>query len=137
MHISQLCDKFIKHPIEAVAVGDIVKVRVIGIDKAREQAFVDIGWLYLYIQLNRDKSLLGPIRVITSTSQNTISPFSARSAPERRFTRFQTDSFRLQKACFYLITQSPIISILLRFTRLPIIGKKTVADKTTDRRNFT
>jgi len=42
VHISQLCDKFIKHPIEAVAVGDIVKVRVIGIDKARER--VDIGY---------------------------------------------------------------------------------------------
>ena len=37
VHISQLCDKFIKHPMEAVAVGDIVKVRVIGIDKARER----------------------------------------------------------------------------------------------------
>jgi uncharacterized protein len=37
VHISQLSDKFIKHPMEAVAVGDIVKVRVIGIDKARER----------------------------------------------------------------------------------------------------
>ncbi|KGK91967.1 hypothetical protein DP73_01165 [Desulfosporosinus sp. HMP52] len=37
VHISQLSDKFIKHPMEAVAVGDIVKVRVIGIDKVRER----------------------------------------------------------------------------------------------------
>jgi len=37
VHISQLTDKFIKHPMEAVAVGDIVKVRVIGIDKARDR----------------------------------------------------------------------------------------------------
>ncbi|MDR3599960.1 MAG: Tex family protein [Desulfosporosinus sp.] len=37
VHISQLTDKFIKHPMEAVAVGDIVKVRVLGIDKARER----------------------------------------------------------------------------------------------------
>jgi uncharacterized protein len=37
VHISQLTEKFIKHPMEAVAVGDIVKVRVIGIDKARER----------------------------------------------------------------------------------------------------
>lgn len=37
VHISQLSDKFIKHPMEAVAVGDIVKVRVIGLDKARER----------------------------------------------------------------------------------------------------
>jgi Transcriptional accessory protein len=37
VHISQLSDKFIKHPMEAIAVGDIVKVRVLGIDKARER----------------------------------------------------------------------------------------------------
>ncbi|SPF47996.1 conserved hypothetical protein [Candidatus Desulfosporosinus infrequens] len=37
VHISQLTDKFIKHPMEAVAVGDIVKVRVIGIDKVRDR----------------------------------------------------------------------------------------------------
>lgn len=37
VHISQLSDKFIKHPMEVVAVGDIVKVRVIGIDKARDR----------------------------------------------------------------------------------------------------
>ncbi len=37
VHISQLTEKFIKHPMEAVAVGDIVKVRVIGIDKERDR----------------------------------------------------------------------------------------------------
>ncbi len=37
VHLSQLSDKFIKHPMEVVAVGDIVKVRVIEIDKARER----------------------------------------------------------------------------------------------------
>ena len=37
VHISQLSDKYIKHPMETVAVGDIVKVKVIGIDKARER----------------------------------------------------------------------------------------------------
>ncbi len=37
VHISQLSDKFIKHPMEAVAVGDIVKVRVIGLDKVRDR----------------------------------------------------------------------------------------------------
>lgn len=37
VHISQLSDRFIKHPMEAVAVGDIVKVRVIGLDKTRER----------------------------------------------------------------------------------------------------
>ncbi|MFZ3372788.1 MAG: S1 RNA-binding domain-containing protein, partial [Desulfitobacteriaceae bacterium] len=37
VHISQLCQKFIRHPMEVVAVGDIVKVRVIGIDKGRDR----------------------------------------------------------------------------------------------------
>ncbi len=32
VHISQLCDRFIKHPSEAVKVGDIVKVRVLSVD---------------------------------------------------------------------------------------------------------
>jgi len=37
VHLSQLSEKFIKHPMEAVAVGDIVKVRVLGIDKERDR----------------------------------------------------------------------------------------------------
>ncbi|MCL2566319.1 MAG: RNA-binding transcriptional accessory protein [Defluviitaleaceae bacterium] len=32
VHISQISDKFIKHPLEAVSVGDIVTVKVLGID---------------------------------------------------------------------------------------------------------
>ncbi len=28
VHISQMCDKFIKHPLEVVSVGDIVEVKV-------------------------------------------------------------------------------------------------------------
>ena len=35
VHISQLSDKFVKHPKEVVQVGDIVKVRVIDIDIER------------------------------------------------------------------------------------------------------
>lgn len=37
VHISQISDKFIKHPMEVLSVGDIVKVRVLGIDTARER----------------------------------------------------------------------------------------------------
>jgi uncharacterized protein len=37
VHISQVSDKFVKHPIEVLSVGDIVKVRVLGIDSARER----------------------------------------------------------------------------------------------------
>lgn len=32
VHISQICDKFIKHPLEVVSVGDIIKVKIISID---------------------------------------------------------------------------------------------------------
>jgi uncharacterized protein len=35
VHVSQLADRFIKNPAEVVAVGQIVDVRVIGIDKER------------------------------------------------------------------------------------------------------
>lgn len=35
VHISQLSDKFVKNPMDVVAVGDIVKVRVIGVDVER------------------------------------------------------------------------------------------------------
>ena len=37
VHISQISEKFIKHPMEVLSVGDIVKVRVLGIDTARER----------------------------------------------------------------------------------------------------
>jgi len=32
VHISQLCDRYVKHPSEVVKVGDIVKVRVLSVD---------------------------------------------------------------------------------------------------------
>lgn len=37
VHISELCNKFIKHPMEVVAVGDNVKVKVLSIDMTRER----------------------------------------------------------------------------------------------------
>ena len=32
VHISQICNKFLKHPSEVLKVGDIVKVRVLSVD---------------------------------------------------------------------------------------------------------
>ena len=32
VHISEISDKFVRNPMEEVSVGDIVKVKVIGID---------------------------------------------------------------------------------------------------------
>ncbi|HYF77036.1 MAG TPA: helix-hairpin-helix domain-containing protein, partial [Symbiobacteriaceae bacterium] len=37
VHVSQLSHKFVKHPSEAVAVGDIVKVRVMEVDLKRQR----------------------------------------------------------------------------------------------------
>ena len=37
VHISQLCNRYIKHPLEVVKVGDIVKVRVIDVDVKRKR----------------------------------------------------------------------------------------------------
>ena len=49
VHISQITDRFIKHPLEAVSVGDIVDVQVLTVDVAKKR----IG---LTMRLNQDKS---------------------------------------------------------------------------------
>ena len=37
VHISQICDRYIKHPLEAVKVGEVVKVRVLDVDVKRKR----------------------------------------------------------------------------------------------------
>ena len=37
VHISRLCDRFIRHPSEVVRVGDVVKVRVLEVDQKRKR----------------------------------------------------------------------------------------------------
>ena len=37
VHISEICDKFIKHPSEALAVGDIVTVKIKSVDVAKKR----------------------------------------------------------------------------------------------------
>jgi uncharacterized protein len=37
VHISQMTKRFIKHPLEAVSVGDIVEVKVISLDLAKKR----------------------------------------------------------------------------------------------------
>ena len=37
VHISRICDRFIKHPLEAVKVGDVVDVQVLEVDKKRKR----------------------------------------------------------------------------------------------------
>ncbi len=37
VHISQITDRFIKHPLEAVSVGDIVEVQVLSVDVQKKR----------------------------------------------------------------------------------------------------
>lgn len=37
VHISEMCDKFIKHPLEVVSVGDIVEVKVMSVDLKKKR----------------------------------------------------------------------------------------------------
>lgn len=48
VHISQITDRYIKHPLEAVSVGDVVDVQVLTVDVAKKR----IG---LTMQINQDK----------------------------------------------------------------------------------
>ncbi len=37
VHISQLCDRYVKHPLEVVSVGDIVEVKVMSVDEKKQR----------------------------------------------------------------------------------------------------
>jgi uncharacterized protein len=37
VHISELCDRYIRHPSEVVKVGDIVQVYVLSVDPAKKR----------------------------------------------------------------------------------------------------
>ncbi len=37
VHISRLCDRYVKHPSEVVSVGDVVKVTVVEVDEKRHR----------------------------------------------------------------------------------------------------
>lgn len=42
VHISEICDRYIKHPSEELTVGDIVNVKVIGVDKEKNRISLSI-----------------------------------------------------------------------------------------------
>ena len=37
VHVSQMTDRYIKHPLEAVSVGDIVEVQALAVDVAKKR----------------------------------------------------------------------------------------------------
>ena len=48
VHISQITDRYIKHPLEAVSVGDIVDVQVLSVDVPKKR-------IALTMKINQDK----------------------------------------------------------------------------------
>jgi uncharacterized protein len=42
VHISHLSDRFIKHPLDAVKVGQVVKVKVLGVDTVKKRISLSI-----------------------------------------------------------------------------------------------
>ena len=42
VHISQLSKKYIKHPLEAVSVGDVVEVKVLVVDRAKQRVSISM-----------------------------------------------------------------------------------------------
>ena len=45
VHISELSDKFVRDPMEEVSIGDIVNVKVIGIDEAKKKVSLSMKGL--------------------------------------------------------------------------------------------
>ena len=37
VHISEICDRYIKHPLEALKVGEVVDVKVLGVDRKKNR----------------------------------------------------------------------------------------------------
>ena len=48
VHISQITDRYIKHPLEAVSVGDIVEVQVLDVDMSKKR-------ISLTMKIHQDK----------------------------------------------------------------------------------
>ena len=42
VHISRICDKFIKHPSEVLSVGDVVRVVVLDVDVSKKRISLSI-----------------------------------------------------------------------------------------------
>lgn len=42
VHISEICDRYIKHPLEALKVGEVVDVKVLGVDRKKNRISLSI-----------------------------------------------------------------------------------------------
>ena len=57
VHISQITDKFIKHPLEAVSVGDIVDVKVMSVDLQKKRIQLTMRGIYHCLDMSRQINL--------------------------------------------------------------------------------
>lgn len=55
VHISQITDRFIRHPLEALSVGDVVDIQVLSVDTAKKR-------ISLTMRINRDNQNENPAR---------------------------------------------------------------------------
>ena len=54
VHISEICDRYIKHPLEVVSVGDVVDVKVMSVDLKKQR-------IQLTMKLDKEKKKEGKI----------------------------------------------------------------------------
>ncbi|HYH45680.1 MAG TPA: S1 RNA-binding domain-containing protein, partial [Thermoanaerobaculia bacterium] len=59
VHVSELCHRFVKDPREAVQVGQIVKVKVMEVDRERERIALSIKALETPVQASRPPQRTG------------------------------------------------------------------------------
>ena len=59
VHISQIADRYIKHPLEAVAIGDVVDVKVLAVDLEKKRIsltmILDVGGMKDYREMHQQK----------------------------------------------------------------------------------
>ncbi len=81
VHISQITNKFIKHPLDAIKVGEIVKVRVLDVDVKRKR-------ISLTMRLDEENPTEKPIKPVR------------RNKPKQEkkdiMTNFRNSSFRIK-----------------------------------------
>lgn len=91
VHISQICNKYIKHPLEAVKVGEIVKVRVLDVDVKRKR-------ISLTMRLDDEaekKTVQKKISSTTGGNKRTANNNHIKNTTD--LTQIKNSSFRIKK----------------------------------------
>ena len=81
VHISQITNKFIKHPLDAIKVGEIVKVRVLDVDVKRKR-------ISLTMRLDEENPTEKPIKPVRKNKP--------KQEKKDIMTNFRNSSFRIK-----------------------------------------